>query len=91
MLPEISPEQGVEAAERIRHKVAEERFGDDGESIKVTISVGVASYPESGEDAESVIRNADEALYEAKELGRNQVVLAGAQKKKKKRKKSKAK
>ncbi len=90
MLPEIGPEQGVEAAERIRHKVAEERFGDDGESIKVTISVGVASYPESGEDAESVIRNADEALYEAKELGRNQVVLAGAQKKKKKRKKSKA-
>jgi len=91
ILPEITPQQGVEAAERIRHKVAEERFGDDGESIKVTISVGVASYPESGEDAESVIRIADEALYEAKELGRNQVVLAGTPKKKKKRKKSKAK
>jgi len=88
MLPEIGPEQGVEAAERIRHKVAEQRFGGEGESIKVTISVGVASYPESGEDAESVIRKADEALYEAKERGRNQVVLTGASKKKKKKKKS---
>jgi diguanylate cyclase (GGDEF)-like protein len=86
MLPEIGPEQGVEAAERIRHKVAEEIFNGDGESIKVTISVGVASYPENGEDAQSVIRNADAALYEAKELGRDRVVLAGANKKKKKRK-----
>ena len=87
MLPEIGPEQGVEAAERIRHKVAEEIFSGEGESIKVTISVGVASYPENGEDAESVIRNADAALYEAKELGRNRVILAGASKKKKKTKK----
>ena len=91
MLPEIGPEQGVEAAERIRNKVAEENFAGEGESIEVTISVGVASYPENGEDAQSVIRNADAALYEAKELGRNRVVLAAANKKKKKRKKSKVK
>jgi diguanylate cyclase (GGDEF)-like protein len=91
MLPEIGPDQGVEAAERIRHKVAEEIFSGDGESIKVTISVGVACYPKNGEDAESVIRNADAALYEAKELGRNRVILAGANQKKKNRKKSKVK
>ena len=91
MLPEIGPEQGVEAAERIRHKVAEEIFSGDGESIKVTISVGVACYPKNGKDAESVIRNADAALYEAKELGRNLVILAGANQKKKNRKKSNVK
>jgi diguanylate cyclase (GGDEF)-like protein len=90
ILPETGIEQGVEAAERIRTKVAEEAFAGEGELIKVTISVGVSSYPENGEDAESVIRNADAALYEAKELGRNRVVLAGANKKKKKKKKSKA-
>jgi diguanylate cyclase (GGDEF)-like protein len=84
MLPEIGPEQGVEAAERIRHQVAEQRFGNEGEPIKVTISVGVASYPDNGEDAESVIKKADEALYEAKEMGRNRVVLTGTSKKKKK-------
>jgi diguanylate cyclase (GGDEF)-like protein len=91
LLPETGIEQGVEAAERIRTMVAEEAFGGEGESIKVTISVGVSSYPEDGEDAESVIRNADAALYEAKELGRNRVVLAGANKKQKKKKKSKSK
>jgi diguanylate cyclase (GGDEF)-like protein len=91
MLPEIGPEQGVEAAERIRHKVAEQKFGGEGEPIKVTISVGIASYPNNGEDAESIIRKADEALYEAKEMGRDQVVLAGANQKKKKKKKSGAK
>ena len=90
ILPETGAGQGVEAVERIRHKMAEERFGGEDESIKVTISVGVASYPENGEDAETVIRNADAALYEAKELGRNRVVLAGTDKKKKKKKKSKA-
>jgi diguanylate cyclase (GGDEF)-like protein len=90
ILPEISPEKGVEAAERIRCKVAEQRFEGDGEPVEVTISVGVASYPESGEDAETVIRNADEALYEAKKRGRNQVILAAANSKKKKKKKSKA-
>jgi diguanylate cyclase (GGDEF)-like protein len=91
MLPESGAEQGVEAAERIRHEVAEQKFGGEGEAIEVTISVGVASYPDNGDDAESIIREADGALYEAKEMGRNQVVLAGANKKKKKRKKSKAK
>ncbi|MCG6982531.1 MAG: diguanylate cyclase [Deltaproteobacteria bacterium] len=90
ILPEISPEQGVEAAERIRRKVAEQKFEGDGEEIAVRISVGVASYPENGEDAETVMRNADEALYEAKRLGRNQVILANANTKKKKKKKSKA-
>ena len=88
ILPETGTEQGVEAAERIRNKVAEEKFGAEGESIKVTISVGVASYPENGEDAESVIRTADAALYEAKELGRNRVALARVKKKKKKSKAS---
>ena len=90
ILPETGAGQGVEAVERIRHKMAEERFGGEDESIKVTISVGVASYPENGEDAETVIRNADAALYEAKELGRNRVVLATTDKKKRKKKKSKA-
>ena len=90
ILPEISPEQGVEAAERIRREVAEQRFEGDGEAIAVTISVGVASYPENGGDAETVMRNADEALYEAKKVGRNQVILADANTKKKKKKKSKA-
>ena len=86
ILPEIGPEDGVKAAERIRKKVVKEKFAGDGESIKVTVSVGVASYPKDGDDPQAIIREADAALYQAKESGRNQVVLVGKTPKKKPKK-----
>jgi diguanylate cyclase (GGDEF)-like protein len=86
LLPEIGPEDGVQAAERIRSRVAEEKFDGDAGEITVTVSVGVASYPKDGEDPESVIKSADAAMYKAKELGRNQVVLSGQRKRKKRKK-----
>jgi diguanylate cyclase (GGDEF)-like protein len=43
---------------------------------QITISLGVASYPEDGEDINQLIRKADQACYIAKESGRNQVILA---------------
>ena len=90
LLPEISAEDGVQAAERIRNQVAEKKFGSNKKPIVVTVSVGVAAYPKHGKDPESVIKKADGALYKAKEHGRNRVVLAGTTPKKK-RKKSKSK
>ena len=90
VLPEIGPEDGVKAAERIRKKVAKESFAGDGKPIQVTVSVGVASYPKDGDDSQSIIRHADTALYKSKESGRNRVVLAG-ETPKKKRQKSKPK
>lgn len=43
---------------------------------QITISLGIASYPEDGEDIEELIRKADQACYIAKESGRNRVSLA---------------
>ena len=92
VLPEIGPEDGMKAAERIRKKVVRGNFAGDGETIQITVSVGVASYPKDGDDPQSIIRHADSALYKAKESGRNRVVLAGKTPKKKKQKsKSKGK
>ncbi len=92
VLPEIGPQDGVKAAERIRKKVVKEKFAGDGKPIQVTVSVGVASYPKDGDNPQAIIRLADAALYKAKESGRNQVVLAGeTPKKKKKKSKSKGK
>ena len=92
VLPEIGPQDGVKAAERLRKKVVKEKFASDGKPRKVTVSVGVASYPTDGDDPQAIIRHADAALYKAKESGRNQVVLAGETPKKKKQKsKSKGK
>ena len=48
----------------------------DGVLSRVSISAGVAAYPGSGLQAQDILRRADEALYRAKQQGRNRVVLA---------------
>jgi diguanylate cyclase (GGDEF)-like protein len=64
--------------------VAEEEISGDTGRLKVTVSIGVASFPKHGDEAQSIISRADVALYKAKESGRNRVVLATKGRKKKK-------
>jgi diguanylate cyclase (GGDEF)-like protein len=82
ILPETGAEDGVELAERIRNQIAEKEMGSDGNPLKVTISIGVASFPKDGDDPHSLMKRADAALYEAKRRGRNRVVLSGESRKK---------
>ncbi|PKN16320.1 MAG: hypothetical protein CVU66_01355 [Deltaproteobacteria bacterium HGW-Deltaproteobacteria-23] len=46
-------------------------FFCDGHTLQVTTSIGIANFPEDGEDAETILKNADIALYRVKESGRN--------------------
>lgn len=65
------------AAARLRKAVAR-TFDVDGVSVSLSASVGIALYPEEGgDDADSLIRNADQAMYFAKYAGRNQFVFFG--------------
>jgi diguanylate cyclase (GGDEF)-like protein len=73
MLSATSLDRARESAERIRKQVRAEQF--DGGSV--TLSIGVAEYPSQGNTAESVIGQADAALYEAKRAGRDRVMCAG--------------
>jgi diguanylate cyclase (GGDEF)-like protein len=50
-------------------------FQLEGKTLQVTTSIGVALYPEDGENAEGLLRNADAAMYRAKDLGRNSFQL----------------
>ncbi len=65
----------LKSAERLRKKVQEKRFTADGKSFNVTLSLGIASYPGDATTREELIERADQALYAAKEGGRNRTVL----------------
>lgn len=72
VLPETTMDGAQQLAESIREKVSEHQFVFQGESIPVTISVGVALVQEA-DSATEIIQRADEKLYEAKRSGRNRV------------------
>jgi len=76
LLPETAKESAVRIAQGLRAKVEEEPFpGRETQPLgRVTISIGVASYPEDGSDAPSVMAYADQLLYKAKHGGKNMVV-----------------
>jgi diguanylate cyclase (GGDEF)-like protein len=67
--------QALPIAERIRLAVerAEVRLDESAEPVRVTLSVGLASFPEMGRDHHVILEKADLALYEAKRAGKNTV------------------
>jgi diguanylate cyclase (GGDEF)-like protein len=74
LLPEIPRERAMEAAERLRQRVSTMRPELRGEPLRpISISVGLATYPDLASDAVDLLRMADRALYQAKRAGRNQV------------------
>lgn len=79
LLPETPATQAYEIAERIRRAVAEAVFEVDtaAEPLRATVSVGVATFPDDGMDANQLIHRADLAVYRAKLQGRNRVLGAG--------------
>jgi diguanylate cyclase (GGDEF)-like protein/putative nucleotidyltransferase with HDIG domain len=71
ILPDTSQDGAFVLAERLRCALRDE-FAED--SVPITISFGLATYPLHGETAASLLRAADEALYAAKDSGRNRTV-----------------
>jgi diguanylate cyclase (GGDEF)-like protein len=73
MLPETGAQPCLLVAERIR--LAVERMivpsGTDKPLPQVTVSLGIAIYPEHGQGLEDILQAADKALYESKRAGRN--------------------
>jgi diguanylate cyclase (GGDEF)-like protein/PAS domain S-box-containing protein len=71
LVPEISFEMLRVLAERITRAIANVRFQFEGESLRLTTSLGIAVYPDHADNAEDLIARADTAMYQAKEAGKN--------------------
>ena len=80
IMPDTSLASAERIAERIRLHVAGSSFRVDGgkELLTVTISIGVAATIGEGDTPEALLKRADEAVYEAKALGRNKVITHAA-------------
>ncbi len=74
LLPETTTGESRNFAERVLKRVSGFDFGEPGRPVRVTISIGLASYPdERVTDGESLLKLADQHLYRAKSEGRNRV------------------
>jgi len=76
--PETDTVGAMRLAERIRKDVQDAKFTTDSGDLKVTVSVGVSTYPTHGEDKQAIIDQADQSLYRAKDGGRNRCEVAKA-------------
>ena len=76
VMPEKSPEQAAQYAEKLRSLIETTAFEFEGQKIPVTVSIGVANLSNKIRSVSSFAQEADRALYEAKETGRNRVCIA---------------
>ena len=77
VLLDAAPEGARQKAEAMRAAVGKLDLNYRGESLgRITASMGVALYPDHADDADSLLRAADEALYRAKVSGRDRVVMS---------------
>jgi len=74
LLTETGPDGAVEVAERIRRGVEDARLDLGGNFVRSTVSIGVSSYPTGGADLGAILEKADQALYRAKQAGKNRVI-----------------
>ena len=77
ILPSVEAKGALVVAERLRKRVEKHEFSGDNGPLHVTISVGVAEFDQEASYAPTeIVREADKALYQSKERGRNRVTAA---------------
>ncbi|CCH49655.1 sensor domain-containing diguanylate cyclase [Pseudodesulfovibrio piezophilus] len=76
LLPETDENAAMDVAERLRHAIEENSIQEGEEVLNVTVSIGVSTLSSGLNTIKSLLKQADKALYEAKESGRNRVVKA---------------
>ena len=75
IIPETTEQGALATAERIRTKIESYVITSGTDKLRVTVSIGAATYPLHADNQQALIADADTALYHAKESGRNQSCL----------------
>lgn len=75
LLPEASKMEAAVIAERVRSGVEEFSFIAGSQPVKITLSCGIASFPDDANSGGKLLEAADKALYQAKQGGRNRVAI----------------
>ena len=80
IFPETTTAQALLVADRLRRRIASQLFSSPGlpHPLGITVSIGLASYPENGVSKRALIDRADQALYQAKRNGKNCLVSASS-------------
>jgi diguanylate cyclase (GGDEF)-like protein len=78
VMPETDAEGALVIAERIRDRVAKVVFDADRGPLRVTLSLGIATFPEDASAKPDLVERADACLYHAKRTGRNRSVAASS-------------
>lgn len=76
LFPETDSGEAREALDRLRETIRSSPLQIEGSAISITVCIGVATYPEHGDDVQKVLRKADAAMYRGKETGKNRVEIA---------------
>ena len=79
LLPNTDESHTLILAERLRHTIAQHPFVIHGKPVSITASIGVAALHDDITLLDGVLRHADAAMYQAKQQGRNRVVVYGAE------------
>jgi diguanylate cyclase (GGDEF)-like protein len=79
LLAGAAPVAAREFADRLRRKIAENSIQYEGREITVTVSIGVAALRATDDNADAALLRADQALYKAKEAGRDRVEIVASE------------
>jgi two-component system cell cycle response regulator len=75
-MPETSAEEALLLLEEFRERISKKEFNYEGHTLKVTVSIGLSTSGLHSKDTRALFNMADDALYECKRNGRNQVRIA---------------
>jgi diguanylate cyclase (GGDEF)-like protein len=75
LLPETPCACAAGVAARIRQSVENTPLSTSNKKIRITVSIGVASYPEHGTNFKAIMEKTDKAMYQSKSAGRNRVTV----------------